>query len=502
MRRAQFILALDQGTTSSRSIIFDHSGQIVAQAQREFPQLYPQPGWVEHDPAAIWETQRATMEEVLRQARLEPSALAALGITNQRETTLVWHRATGQPVYPAIVWQDRRTADVCTALRREGVEPMVTQKTGLRLDPYFSATKIRWILEHVAGARQQAEAGELLFGTVDTWLAWNLLGRPARGGHVTDASNASRTLLFNLHTGDWDDELLALFGVPRAMLPVVCASSQVYGQVAAPSPLAGVPLAGIAGDQQAALFGQACFQPGLAKNTYGTGCFLLMHTGTEAIASRNNLVTTVAWRLDGRTEYALEGSVFVAGAAVQWLRDELKLVSSAAELDALAASIPDSGGVYLVPAFTGLGAPHWDPYARGTMVGMTRGTGRAHFCRAVLDAIALQTADLLACMQKDSGLRLRELRVDGGASRSQPLMQIQADLLGTPVVQPRCIETTALGAAYLAGLAVGYWASRDDIGRNWSEGRRATPARSPESMAAMRAGWERALAAARSWSQR
>lgn len=504
MSREKFILALDQGTTSSRSILFSHGGDVVAQAQKEFAQIYPQPGWVEHDPVAIWETQRETIEEVLRLAKLEPGQIAAIGITNQRETTVVWNRSNGKPICPAIVWQDRRTADYCASLRRDGIESSVIQKTGLRLDPYFSATKIRWILENIPGARSQAEAGELLFGTIDTWLVWNLLGKPERGGHVTDASNASRTLLFNLRTGDWDEELLRLFGVPRVMLPEVCGSSQQYGTVAANdvAELSGVPIAGIAGDQQAALFGQACFKPGMAKNTYGTGCFLLMNTGTEAIASRNNLVTTVAWRIGNQTEYALEGSVFVAGAAVQWARDELKLVQTAQELDALAASLPDNGGVYLVPAFAGLGAPHWDPYARGTIVGMTRGTGRAHLCRAVLESIALQTADLIGCMEKDSGLGLRELRVDGGASKSQPLMQIQADLLGAAVVQPRCIETTAMGAAYLAGLAVGFWASRDDIVRNWTEGRRYVPSCAIDSLRDMREGWNRALAAARCWSQR
>jgi glycerol kinase len=497
MKPARYILALDQGTTSSRSIIYDQEGAVVAVAQREFPQLYPQPGWVEHEPLAIWSSQQATAAEALAQANLSAEAIAAVGVTNQRETTLVWDRATGQPVYNAIVWQDRRTADECARLKREGAEPMVSAKTGLRLDPYFSGTKARWILEHVAGARARAEAGQLAFGTVDTWLLWQLT---AGRRHVTDASNASRTLLYNIHTGDWDDELLRLLGVPRAMLPTVGASSGICGEVSAGLPAAGAPIAGIAGDQQAALFGQACFSPGMAKNTYGTGCFLLMNTGETAVPSRNNLLTTIAWRLGGKMEYALEGSVFIGGAAVQWLRDELQLVRSAAELDELAATVPDAGGLFLVPAFAGLGAPHWDPYARGTVVGITRGTNRAHFCRAALEAIALQSADLIACMEKDSGLRLRELRVDGGAARSQPLMQFQADLLGTPVVRPRSVETTALGAAYLAGLAVGYWESRDDISRHWSVDAAFRRERAAPAMAALRAEWDRAVARAKGWA--
>ncbi|MBM3853365.1 MAG: glycerol kinase GlpK [Verrucomicrobia bacterium] len=497
MKSPRYLLALDQGTTSSRAIVYDHEGALVAVAQREFPQLYPQPGWVEHDPLAIWSSQQATAAEALARANLPAAAIAAVGVTNQRETTLVWDRATGQPVYNAIVWQDRRTADECARWKQAGAEPMVSAKTGLRLDPYFSGTKVRWILEHVAGARARAEAGQLAFGTVDTWLLWQLT---AGRRHVTDASNASRTLLFNIHTGDWDDELLQFLDVPRAMLPTVCASSGVCGEVGAGLPAAGAPIAGIAGDQQAALFGQACFAPGMAKNTYGTGCFLLMNTGETAMLSRNNLLTTVAWRLGGKTEYALEGSVFIGGAAVQWLRDELQLVRSAAELDELAATVPDAGGLFLVPAFAGLGAPHWDPYARGTAVGITRGTNRAHFCRAALEAIALQSADLIACMEKDSGLRLQELRVDGGAARSRPLMQFQADLLGTPVVRPQSIETTALGAAYLAGLAVGYWENRDDISRHWSVDATFRRQRPEAEMAAWRAEWDRAVARAKGWA--
>jgi glycerol kinase len=498
MKKPRYILALDQGTTSSRSIVYGRSGEVIAVAQKEFPQIYPQPGWVEHDPYALWSSQNATAVEALSQANLATDAIAAVGVTNQRETTLVWDRATGKPVYNAIVWQDRRTADYCAQLKREGAEPAVSAKTGLRIDPYFSGTKVRWILDHVAGARARAEAGQLAFGTVDTWLLWQLT---AGRQHVTDASNASRTLLYNIHTGDWDDEILQLLGVPREMLPAVRSSSEVYGEVSAGLYPAGVPIAGIAGDQQAALFGQACFAPGMAKNTYGTGCFLLMNTGGTAVPSHNNLLTTIAWRIGGKTEYALEGSVFIGGAAVQWLRDELQLVRSAQELDELAASVPDAGGLFLVPAFAGLGAPHWDPYARGAAVGITRGTNRAHFCRAVIEAIAFQSADLIACMEKDSGLQLKELRVDGGAARSRPLMQFQADLLGTPVVRPKSVETTALGAAYLAGLAVGYWESRDDISRHWAVDATFTRARPEPETRALRADWDRALERAKGWAK-
>lgn len=496
MSARRFVLALDQGTTSSRSIVFDVDGRAVASAQREFAQSYPRPGWVEHDPTEIWSSQAATMAEALARAGLDASDLAAIGITNQRETTLVWDRASGRPIYPAIVWQDRRTADACGQLKREGAEPMVARRTGLRLDPYFSATKLAWILDHVAGARAAAEAGALAFGTVDTWLLWQLSGGRI---HATDATNASRTLLCDLRSGEWDDELLRLFRVPRAVLPRIRGSSETYGEVAAHLQASGVPIAGVAGDQHAALFGQACFTPGMAKNTYGTGCFLLMHTGREAVASRHNLVSTVAWKIGGATEYALEGSVFIAGAAIQWLRDELKIVESAAELDRLAASVPDAGGAFLVPAFAGLGAPHWDPYARGTMVGMTRGTGRAQFCRAALESIALQTADLIECMAQDGGLALRELRVDGGAARSAPLLQFQADLLGVPVLRPRNVETTALGAAALAGLAVGVWPSREAIARAWAVETAFAPSRPAAEMAALRAEWKRAVERSRAW---
>lgn len=498
MTKPRYILALDQGTTSSRAIVFGRSGEVIAVAQKEFQQLYPQPGWVEHDPLEIWASQNATAVEALSKANLTTENIAAVGVTNQRETTLVWDRETGKPVYHAIVWQDRRTADYCSQLKREGAEPAVTERTGLRIDPYFSGTKIRWILENVPGARARAEAGKLAFGTVDTWLLWQLTSGKK---HVTDVTNASRTLLLNLRTGDWDADMLKLLGIPRSMLPEVRSSSEVYGNVSANLYPAGAPIAGIAGDQHAALFGQACFTPGMAKNTYGTGCFLLMHTGDKPVPSRNNLLTTIAWRIGNKTEYALEGSVFIGGAAVQWLRDELQLVKSARELDELASSVPNAAGLYLVPAFAGLGAPHWDPYARGVAIGITRGTNRAHFCRAAIESIAFQSADLISCMEKDSGLNLKELRVDGGASRSQPLMQFQADLLGTPVVRPKSVETTAMGAAYLAGLAVGYWESRDDITRNWSMDTTFKPARPPSEMLQLRSGWDRALERAKGWEK-
>ncbi len=499
MSQPSHILALDQGTTSSRAIVFDHAGAIIASVQKEFRQLYPQPGWVEHDPLEIWASQRATAAEVLAKAGLAPGDIAAVGVTNQRETTVVWDRTTGRPVCNAIVWQDRRTADYCGQLKMNGAESLVAQKTGLRLDPYFSGTKLRWMLENIPGVRARAEQGQLCFGTIDSWLVWQLTGGKI---HVTDASNASRTLLYNLHTGDWDDGLLKLFDIPRAMLPEIKSSSEIYGRVAATLPAAGAPIAGIAGDQQAALFGQACFTPGMAKNTYGTGCFLLMNTGEKPVVSQNNLLTTVAWRIGGKTTYALEGSVFIGGAVIQWLRDELQLVRDVAELDAFAASVPDAGGLLLVPAFTGLGAPHWDPYARGTLVGITRGTNRAHLCRAALEAIAFQSADLIAAMEKDSRLPLKELRVDGGASRSRPLLQFQADLLGTTVVRPKCIETTALGAAYLAGLAVSFWQDRDDIARHWAADTTFAPASDRTGIAALRHNWNRALERAKNWETR
>jgi len=498
MPASQYVLAFDQGTTSSRSIVFDRDARVVALAQKDFQQIYPKPGWVEHDPMEIWSSQSATANEALSRANLSTDAIAAVGITNQRETTVVWDKDSGKPVCNAIVWQDRRAADFCAQLKRDGAEAAVTRKTGLRLDPYFSAAKIRWILENVEGARRKAEDGKLLFGTVDTWLLWQLTGRRV---HVTDVTNASRSLLYNLEKGDWEDDLLELFGVPRSMLPEIRSCSEVYGRVDAKLYPAGAPIAGIAGDQQAALFGQACFAPGMAKNTYGTGCFLLLNTGDAPVASKNNLLTTAAWRLGGKTEYALEGSVFIGGAVVQWLRDELKLVSTAQELDRVADSVEDAGGLYIVPAFAGLGAPHWDPYARGAVLGVTRGSNRAHFCRAALEAIAYQTADLITAMEKDSGIALKELRVDGGASRSQPLLQFQADLLQSQVVRPECVETTALGAACLAGLAVGFWESREAIAQIWKPDAAFAPRRLAEEMAPLRRGWEKALQRAKGWEE-
>jgi glycerol kinase len=492
------ILALDQGTTSSRAIVFDHDGVVRATAQREFRQIFPRAGWVEHDPQEIWTSQIGVAVEALAGASLRPQDIAAVGITNQRETTLVWDRETGLPVTNAIVWQDRRTAEMCDRLRREGAEPMVRERTGLLLDAYFSGTKLAWILDNVPGARRRAEEGRLLFGTVDTWLVWKLSeGRL----HLTDPSNASRTLLFDIHAGQWDDELLRLLRVPRSLMPDVKGSSEVYGQVATRLGLRGVPLAGIAGDQQAALFGQMCVSPGLSKNTYGTGCFMLQNTGAKASASRHRLLTTVAWKRDGRTEYALEGSVFIGGAVVQWLRDGLGIIRSSGEVEALATSVPDNGGVYFVPAFAGLGAPHWDPYARGALVGLTRGSGAGHVARAALESIAYQVADLADAMQGDSGVPLAELRVDGGAARNDLLMQFQADLLATPVVRPSVTETTALGAAYLAGLAVGFWKSPSEIAAQWRVERRFEPAMAGARRDELRALWRRALERARGWEE-
>ena len=490
-----FVLSLDQGTTSSRALVFDHAGVVRAVAQQEFRQIFPQPGWVEHDAGEIWATQSGVLHEALARARIGARDIAAIGITNQRETAVLWDRATGRPVANAIVWQDRRTAAQCDALRAAGYAPMIARKTGLVLDAYFSGTKLKWLLDNVDGARARAQRGELAFGTVDSWLVWNLTHG---GAHVTDPSNASRTLLFDIRAGDWDDELLALFDIPRSVLPRVVPSSGVCAQATVGG--IDVPIAGIAGDQQAALFGQACHAPGLAKNTYGTGCFLLMNTGDRAVASANNLLTTVAWLRDGRTDYALEGSVFIGGAVVQWLRDGLKIIGSAGEIEALAASVPDNGGVYFVPAFTGLGAPHWDAYARGALFGLTRGATSAHVARAALEAIAFQSADLLAAMQKDAGITLTELRVDGGATANNLLMQFQADLLGVPVVRPKVLETTALGAGYLAGLAVGYWRDAGDVATNWQVDRQFEPAMPRDRVAELAAGWEKAVARAKAWA--
>jgi glycerol kinase len=493
---SRYVLALDQGTTSSRSILFDLSGNIAAVAQREVTQHFPHPGWVEHDPNEIWSTQAATIAEVLAKANATSQDLAAVGITNQRETTLLWDRRSGEPVARAIVWQDRRTAELCEQLKAAGHEPEVTARTGLLLDPYFSGTKLAWMLDNLPGVRARAERAELAFGTVDSWLAWKL----TRGAeHITDATNASRTLLYGLRSGDWDERMLEMLRVPRAVLPRIVASS-LTNPIEATVEGRAVPLAGIAGDQHAALFGQACFRAGTAKNTYGTGCFLLMNTGDAPLASKHRLLTTVAWRLE-RTQFALEGSVFVAGAVVQWLRDGLRLIQRSADVEPLAASVPDHGGVYLVPAFTGLGSPHWDPYARGTLMGLTRGSNAGHIARAALESIAFQSADLLEAMQHDAGMPLTELRVDGGATANTLLMQFQADLLGVPVVRPKVTETTALGAAYLAGLAVGFWRSPEDVERNWQIDRRFESRMSRDAAAARMAEWQRAVARARDWAR-
>ena len=488
------VLALDQGTTSSRALVFDESGSIVSLAQREFQQIFPQPGWVEHDPQEIWDSQIAVAHKALEDAGLAAGDVAAIGITNQRETTVLWDRATGMPLANAIVWQDRRTAGMCERLIREGREPTFRKKTGLVLDPYFSGTKLAWLLDNVPDAREAAEAGRLAFGTVDTWLLWKLTGGAL---HATDVTNASRTLLWNLHTRDWDEELLGLLGIPRAVLPEVRKSSGIYAETAA---LGGsIPVAGVAGDQQAALFGQACLRPGMVKSTYGTGCFLLMNTGDRPTPSRHALITTPAWAIGGTTVYALEGSVFVGGAVVQWLRDGLGIVRSSGEIEALAASVPDAGGLVLVPAFTGLGAPHWDPHARGALVGITRGTTAAHIARAALEGIAYQVADVLSAMEADAGVPAAELRVDGGAAANDLLMQFQADVSGVPVVRAKVQETTALGAAYLAGLAVGVWKGTEEITARWQAERTFEPAMDRGRAADLRARWSRAVERAKGW---
>ncbi len=494
-----YILAFDQGTTSSRAIVFDHDGAIVAVGQQEFQQIFPQPGWVEHDPAEIWATQIAVATEALGRAQLRHRDIAAIGITNQRETTLVWDRETGFPIYNAIVWQDRRTADFCDRLKRDGHEEFIRQRTGLVIDAYFSGSKVAWILDNVAGARAKAQAGKLAFGTVDSWLLWQLTNGAS---HITDVSNASRTLLFNIHSLKWDDDLLALLRIPASMLPEVRPSSEVYGQVSSTLGVGGVPISGIAGDQQAALFGQMCVSPGLTKNTYGTGCFLLQNTGERPVDSHNRLLSTVAWQVGGKTMYALEGGVFIGGAVVQWLRDGLGIIKRSADVEALALSVPDSSGVYVVPAFAGLGAPHWDPYARGTIVGITRGTTAAHLARAAVESIAFQVADLLEAVRDDSAIELPELRVDGGAAANDALLQFQADVLGVPVVRPRVTETTALGAAYLAGLAVGFWDSIDSLARHWSVDKRFEPAMPRSQADARRAEWREALNRSKNWIAR
>jgi glycerol kinase len=484
-----YILAIDQGTTSSRSIVFDRGSSIISVGQKEYTQIYPRSGWVEHDPFEIWRTQRDTAIEALSAAGLTSNDIVAVGITNQRETTIIWNRVTGQPIYNAIVWQDRRTSELCNRVRVEYGD-LIRQKTGLEVDAYFSASKINWLLENVDGARELAERGELAFGTVDTWLVWLMTNGKM---HITDVSNASRTMLFNISTLEWDNDLLDIFGIPRAIMPEVRASSEVYGEIENPAELAGVRIAGIAGDQQAALFGQLCFEPGLTKNTYGTGCFMLQNIGTRPVESKNRLLTTIGWQIEGRTEYALEGSVFIGGAVIQWLRDSLGIIGNSGDVEALANSVSDNGGVYFVPAFAGLGAPHWNQEARGLITGLTRGTGQAHIARAALESIAYQTADLLDAMQGDAGIVLPELRVDGGATRNDSLLQFQADILQIPVVRSKTSETTALGAAYLAGLAVGYWESKEELAAHWQEDRRFLPGMSAEKTSDLRAGWNEAV---------
>ncbi len=494
----KYIMALDAGTTSNRCILFDRQGRVCAVAQKEFTQYYPQPGWVEHDAGEIWSTQLEVARQAMENAGAAASDIAAIGITNQRETTIVWDKYTGEPVCPAIVWQCRRTSSYCDRLKAEGWTDRIREKTGLVIDAYFSATKLRWILENIPGARQRAQRGELLFGTVETWLIWKLTGGEV---HATDYSNASRTMLFNIHTLRWDPEILALMDIPETMLPQVLPSSHVFGRAQAQFFGGAIPIAGAAGDQQAALFGQTCFRPGEAKNTYGTGCFLLMNTGETPVFSKNGLITTIAWGLDGKVEYALEGSIFVAGAAIQWLRDELKLIDSAAETEYLARQVPDTNGCYVVPAFTGLGAPHWDQYARGTIVGLTRGCNRNHIIRATLDSLCYQTLDVLQAMRTDSGIELAALKVDGGASANNYLMQTQADLINAPVLRPRCVETTALGAAYLAGLAVGYWSGKEDVLKNWAIDREFTSQMDDDRRQAMLRGWNRAVRCAYHWAK-
>ena len=490
------ILALDQGTTSSRSLLFDEKGAVLGIAQKEFKQHYPQPGWVEHDAHEIWESQFATLAEVLAKARIDPSQLAAIGITNQRETTVVWNRTTGEPIAPAIVWQDRRTASYCDALRRQGKASLLQQKTGLILDAYFSATKLKWILDEVPGARAQAAAGQLAFGTIDSWLIYKM----TKGAvHATDVSNASRTLLFNIHTLQWDPELLELFDIPPSVLPVVMPSSGFIGECTV-IPGARIPIAGVAGDQQAALFGQLCTEEGMVKNTYGTGCFMLMNTGQQAIASQHQLLTTIAWQIDGQTTYALEGSVFIGGAVVQWLRDELKVIHSAPDIETLAASVKSTDGVYVVPAFTGLGAPHWSAHARGAVFGITRGTNHAHIARAALDSIAYQSADLLSAMQADARIPIRELRVDGGATANDMLMQFQANLLDCQVVRPVITETTAMGAAFLAGLGAGIWKDQAALIAHWKAARVFEPQLPADTRAQLIKGWQRAVKATIAWA--
>lgn len=492
----EYILTLDQGTTSSRAILFDKNGKIASLAQKEFKQYYPKPGWVEHDPMEIWSSQASVITEAVLKENLKADEIAAIGITNQRETTIVWDRETGNPVYNAIVWQDRRTSEQCDILKGKGIDEIIRQKTGLVLDAYFSATKIQWILNNIPGVKEKAAEGKLAFGTIDSWLIWNLTEGKL---HITDVSNASRTMLFNINTLEWDEELLKIFEIPKSMLPEVKSSSEIYGETSGQLLGTKVPIAGIAGDQQAALFGHICVKPGMVKNTYGTGCFMLMNIGDKPVLSKNNLITTIAWKIGNKVQYAFEGSIFIAGAVVQWLRDELKIISSSAEIESLASEVPDSGGVYMVPAFAGLGAPYWNQYARGTIFGITRGTNRSHFARAALESIAFQTMEVLKAMESDSGIEIKELRVDGGATQNNLLLQFQADVLKTSVVRPEVTEVTAIGAAYLAGLAVGFWESVEQIQKQWQINRRFEP--SADNKEELIKGWYRAIKAVNAWTE-
>lgn len=495
---SKYILAFDQGTTSSRAIVFNREGNIVAVAQKEFKQIFPQPGWVEHDANEIWGTQIGVAAEAISKAGLGMTDIAAIGITNQRETTVVWERKTHRPIYNAIVWQDRRTSDYCNELRKDGSAERIREKTGLVTDAYFSATKLKWILDNVPGARDLAKKGELCFGTIDSWLVWKLTNGAV---HTTDVSNASRTMIFNIHELEWDQELLKLFNIPAGILPVVNASSHVYGHTQKVFGEASIPVSGIAGDQQAALFGQMCIQPGMVKNTYGTGCFMLMNTGSAPVVSKNNLLTTIAWKLEGKVNYALEGSVFIAGAVVQWLRDGLQLIKTSGEVEELSLKAEDNGGVYMVPAFTGLGAPYWNQYARGTIVGITRGTTKAHFARAAIESIAYQTMDVLLAMEADAGISIKEVRVDGGATINDQLMQFQSDILDTLVIRPKITETTAMGAAFLAGLAVGFWKNTAEVQRYWQKDREFRPSMNSDQRLKLVQDWKKAVRAAQAWTE-
>ncbi len=492
----KYILALDQGTTSSRAIVFDHAGSIISVAQKEFKQYFPKPGWVEHDASEIWSTQVGVAAEALSHSEIKASELAAIGITNQRETTVIWDRETGKPIHHAIVWQDRRTSTFCDELKKQGHAEKIQKKTGLIIDAYFSGTKVKWILDHVEGAREKAVAGKLAFGTIDSWLVWKMTDGQK---HITDVTNASRTMLFNIQTLEWDQELLDLLDIPENLLPKVCSSSEVYGETSGNLFASSIPIAGIAGDQQAALFGQMCTEPGMIKNTYGTGSFVVLNTGEKPIISKSNLLSTIAWQIDGKTSYALEGSIFIAGAIVQWLRDGLGIIKSSKDVEKLAASVEDNGGVYLVPALTGLGAPHWDQYARGTIMGLTRGSTSGHIARAALEGIAFQAMDVLKAMKADAGIELKELRVDGGATANNMLMQFQSDILGIPVVRPQILETTALGAAYLAGLAVGFWESQEEIKQQWQVDKTFKPEKKPAQLKDIIKGWEKALERTKNW---